>query len=417
MTSPDGLDPVTQRHLRDEVAKRRDDLFELASTLVQIPTVLGSEHEGQRIVHERLQSAGLSVERIEPDAERAEADPTAGYPSLSYHGRSCVLARLPGSSGGRSLHLNGHIDVVPVENPDEWAHDPWGGTISEGRLWGRGAGDMKSGLAACVVAAEILAQHGGERRGDLIFSSVIEEECGGNGMWSVQRAIGRTDATLIGEPSNLCLDFAGTGVVWARLIAHSTSVHAMASGRSGPFEDLACAVAALRRLEAERNSPPNDEVFAAVSEWPFGTSVGRIGGGVWPSSTPEQLTADVRIGFGRDTTPPEVQRAAIDAVAESCERVTVEFTAFRAHAHCHDQSGPWPDLVGAAHEIVLGKAIVPAAITATSDARYVPGPCVTYGPLAGGLHGADEWVDLASLEQAATVIVLAAATWLQADAC
>jgi acetylornithine deacetylase len=401
--------------LRREVANRREDLFDLAAQLVRIPTVLGAEEEAQRLIHERLESAGFDVERIEPDAEAALEDPRAGYPSLSYEGRSSVVARLPGSGGGRSLHLNGHVDVVPVERPERWQHDPWGGEIADGRLWGRGAGDMKSGLAACVVVAEILAAHCEDRRGELIVSSVIEEECGGNGMWSVLRAGHRGDATLIAEPSDLCLDFAGTGVVWAKLIASSTAMHSMAARRHGAFDDLADAVAALRRLEAERNSPPRDEVFAAVSDWPFGTSIGMIGGGVWTSSTPEELIAHVRIGFGRDTEPEEVQKAVADAVAEASDRITVEFAAFRAHAHCHDHAGPWPELVGAAPQSVLDRPIVPAAITATSDARYITGPCVNYGPIAGALHGADEWVDLASLEQAATVIALAAASWLRAQ--
>jgi acetylornithine deacetylase len=402
--------------LRHEVAGRREDLFGLASQLVRIPTVLGAEEEAQRLIHERLERAGFQVQRIEPDANAALADPTAGYPALSYDGRSSVVARLPGSGAGRSLHLNGHVDVVPVEHPDTWQHDPWGGEIAGGRLWGRGAGDMKSGLAAIVVAAEILAGHCPDRRGELIVSSVIEEECGGNGMWSVLRAGHHGDATLIAEPSGLCLDFAGTGVVWARLIARSPATHAASAGRRGAFDELAGAVAAVRRLETERNSPPRDEVFAAVSEWPFGTSIGMIEGGVWPSSTPEELTAHVRIGFGRDTEPEEVQKAVVDAVAQASERVTVQFAGFRAHAYCHDHTGPWPELVGSAHESVIGGSIVPAAITATSDARYPRGPCVNYGPIAGGIHGADEWVDLASLEQAATVIVLAAATWLRADA-
>jgi acetylornithine deacetylase len=402
--------------LRREVANRRDDLFDLAAQLVRIPTLLGAEEEAQCLIHERLQDAGFDVQRVEPDAEAALADPRAGYPSLSYEGRSSVVAHLRGSGGGRSLHLNGHVDVVPVEHPERWQHDPWGGEIADGRLWGRGAGDMKSGLAACVVAAEILAAHCPDRRGELIVSSVIEEECGGNGTWSVLRAGHRGDATLIAEPSDLCLDFAGTGVVWAKLTAASTAMHSMAARRHGAFDELAAAVAVLRRLEAERNSPPGDEVFAAVSDWPFGTSIGMIGGGVWTSSTPEELIAYVRIGFGRDTEPEQVQKAVADAVAQACDRVTVQWTAFRAHAHCHDHTGPWPELVGAAHQSVLGREIVPAAITATSDARYITGPCVNYGPIAGALHGADEWVDLASLEQAATVIVLAAATWLRAEA-
>jgi acetylornithine deacetylase len=401
-----------REQLRLEVMQRRDELIDLAAQLVRIPTLAGAEEPAQRLIDDRLRSAGFGVDRVQPDADAALADQYAGYPALSYDGRSSVVGRLPGSGVGPSLHLNGHVDVVPVESPEAWHHDPWGGEVADGRLWGRGAGDMKAGLAACVIAGEVLAAYCPDRRGDLIVSSVIEEETGGNGMWSVLRAGHDADATVCPEPTGQSLEFAGTGVVWAKLTARSTPVHAMSAGRHGAFDDLAGAVAALRRLEAERNSPPGDELFAAVSDWPFGTSVGRIEGGVWTASTPAALTAHVRIGFGRDTEPAEVQRAVIEAIGEACDDVTVAFTAFRARACWHDPDAPWPQLVGAAHRSVTGRPIEAIAATATSDMRYVTGQCLNYGPVAGSAHGIDEWVDLASLEQATTAIVLAAASWL-----
>jgi acetylornithine deacetylase len=403
---------TARQHLRDAVAERRPALVDLAAQLVRLPTLAGAEEPAQRLIDDRLRAAGFDVTRVHPDASAALADPCAGYPALPYDERSSVVGRLAGSGGGRSLHLNGHVDVVPVEDPERWQHDPWGGEVSDGRLWGRGAGDMKAGLAACVIAGEIVAAHCPDRRGDLIVSSVIEEETGGNGMWSVLRAGHDAEATLCPEPTGLRREFAGTGVVWAKLTARSTPTHAMSAGRRGAFDDLANAVAALRRLEAQRNSPPKDEVFAAVSDWPFGTSVGMIEGGVWTASTPAALTAHVRIGFGRDSEPADVQRAVVEAVAEACEDVSVDFTAFRARACRHDPDAPWPLLVGAAHEAVTGRPAATGAATATSDMRYVTGQCLNYGPTAGGLHGTDEWVDLDSLQQATTAIVLAAARWL-----
>ena len=108
--------------------------------------------------------------------------PTPACRSCRTTGRTCVAGRLRGPGGGRSLHLTGHVDVVPVESEERWTHDPWGGEIAEGRMWGRGAGDMKAGIAAYLVAVEALQATGAELRGDLLFTSVIEEECGGNGM-------------------------------------------------------------------------------------------------------------------------------------------------------------------------------------------------------------------------------------------
>ena len=251
-----------------------------------------------------------------------------------------MIGTLQGSGGGRSLHLSGHVDVVPIDAPGDWTYEPWGGTVADGRIWGRGAGDMKGGLAAYVIAAEALAETHGDRRGDLLFSSVFEEECGGNGMWSITRAGHVADATLLGEPTGLKLSHGGTGVVWARLAARGAAGHAFLGRRSGSFDLLSQAVAALRQVEEEANTPPRDPVFAAVSDWPFSMSVGRIAGGVWTASLPAELVAYVRFGFGRDTSPQEMQDRIRTAVGEAAPEVDVTFEAFRAHAYCHDDDRP-----------------------------------------------------------------------------
>ncbi|HZT15640.1 MAG TPA: M20/M25/M40 family metallo-hydrolase [Gaiellaceae bacterium] len=399
------------RELRSAVERRRDELIELVRALVGCDSVLGEEEPAQALVEEQLRAIGFEVERVQPDAEAALADPEAGYPYLSYEGRTSVVGRLPGSGGGRSLHLSGHVDVVPVERPDLWAHAPWSGELAHGRIWGRGAGDMKGGLAAYLVAAAAVAEVCDDRRGDLLFSSVIEEECGGNGMWSVLQAGFEGDAVLIGESTGLCLAHAATGVVWARLSARGAAGHAMLAGGDGPFDSLGRAVAGLRRVEAELNEPVRDPVFAAVRDRPYGMTVGRIEGGVWTASTPHELAAHVRFGFGREVTPAEVQERMRSAVAEAAPDVEVRFEAFRAHAHSHPTEGPLVDALSAAHREVVGTEPELAALTGTVDARYVRAPCLCYGPEAGGLHGTDEWVDVETLMQTAAVVALTADRW------
>jgi acetylornithine deacetylase len=407
ITLPAGLEQA----VRDAVERRRDELVELARELVRRPSTLGAEEPAQELVEEWLRAAGFEVERVVPDAEAALADPYAGYPFLSYEGRSSVAGRLAGAGGGASLHLTGHVDVVPVERPDLWEHEPWAAEVAEGRIWGRGAGDMKGGLAAYLVAAAAVAEACDGRRGELLFSSVIEEECGGNGMWSVLGAGYRGDAVLIGEPTALRLGHAGTGVVWARLTAAGGTGHAMLAGGDGAFDRLCRAVAALRRVEAEINDAVGDPVFAAVRERPYGMTIGRIEGGVWTASTPHELAAQVRFGFGRELEPAEVQERMAAAVREAEPGVEVRFEGFRARAHSHPTTGPLVDAVSAAHRAVAGSEPEPLAFTATNDARYVEAPCLCYGPAAGNMHGTDEWVDVETLVRTATVAALTAAAW------
>lgn len=397
--------------VREAVTGRRSELVELARELVRCRTTLGDEEAAQALVEERLRAAGFDVARVQPDAEAALADPSAGYPYLPYDGRTSVAARLPGSGGGRSLHLSGHVDVVPVERPDLWEHDPWAAEVADGRIWGRGAGDMKGGLAAYLVAAAAVAEVCDERRGDLVFTSVIEEECGGNGMWSVLRAGYDADGTLIGESTAHTLAHAATGVVWARLSAAGGTGHSMLAVGEGPFDRLCRAVAALRRVESEINEPVRDPVFAAVRERPYGMTVGRLEGGVSTSSTPHELAAHVRFGFGRDVEPAEVQARLQEAVREASPEVEIRFEAFRARAHAHPTTGPLVDVVSAAHRAVLGRELETVAVTGTNDARFVEDAGYCYGPQAGNLHGTDEWVDVETLVQTATVVALAAAEW------
>ncbi len=280
------LSPGLGEALLERLHERRGELVELASALVGAPSLLGDEGPAQALVADYLREAGFRVERIEPDAAAALADPHGGYPITGYAGRSSVVGVHAGRGEGRSLHLSGHIDVVPVDPSEPWRFDPWTPTVAEGRLYGRGAGDMKGGLAAYLLAARTVVELCGELRGDLLVSSVIEEECGGNGMRSLLAAGYRADATLIGEPTALRLCHAGTGVVWARLSARGASAHAAGAGREGPFDRLALAVAALRQLEREFNAQAAGSIFASVSEWPYGVTIGKISGGVWTASAP-----------------------------------------------------------------------------------------------------------------------------------
>jgi acetylornithine deacetylase len=398
--------------IREAVQGSRDELIELVGRLVACPSTLGNEEPAQAIVADVLREIGFEVERITPDPEAALADPYAGYPYLSYEGRSSIAARLPGAGAGRSMHLTGHIDVVPVERPDLWQSDPWTATLREGKIYGRGAGDMKGGLAAYLVAARAVAEVCGEsRRGELLFSAVIEEECGGNGMWSVLRAGYVGDAVLIGESSGLRLGHAATGVVWARITARGAAGHAMLGGGKGPFDHLGEAVAALRTVEASINEPVVDPIFAAVRERPYGMTIGRIEGGVWTASTPYELSAYIRFGFGRDLEPAEVQRRMREAVEGVTDQVEITFEAFRARAHAHPTDGALADALSSAHRSVTGSETSPVAQTGTHDGRYVEVPSFAYGPSAGNLHGTDEWVELETLVQTAEIVALTTAAW------
>lgn len=394
--------------LRRAVDDRVGDLYDLTARLVRERSLLGAEEGAQRIVEERLRRLGFAVERVEPDAAEALGDPHAGYPLLPYEGRTCVAGRIEGSDGGRSLHLSGHVDVVPVEAPERWGRDPWGGEVAAGRLWGRGAGDMKAGVAAYLVGVEAFLEVAGSPRGDLLFTSVIEEECGGNGMRAVLRAGYDADWTLIGEPTDLRLHANGVGVIWARLVARSEGAHAAVADASvSPVEQLFAAVRALRALEERLNR-------GATGGHPYNLNLGEIGGGVWPSSVPADVLLRVRLGFGPELEPGDAQGLLREAVEREAPGIEVSFDGFRAHAYEHDLASPLAALVASCHAELHGAPPESKVSTATTDARYVEGPCLCYGPKAGNIHGTDEWVELQSVRDTALAVALIASRWKRA---
>jgi len=159
---------------------RQDELIALVAALVRHPSPLGHEAAAQAHVAEYLGAAGLAVTSWDL-VETLRTLPEAGDSGVPFAGRPNVAGTLTGAGGGRSLILNGHIDVVSAEPLAAWTHDPWGATIADGRMYGRGAFDMKSGVALNLFLARLLGDLGIRLRGDLVVQSVIEEECTGVG--------------------------------------------------------------------------------------------------------------------------------------------------------------------------------------------------------------------------------------------
>ncbi len=413
-----GPDEAISARLRQAVAARGEELIELTASLVRERSLLGEEEGAQRLVAARMEALGFPAERITIELP-AEDDGTWGYPPGPYEGRTCVAGRIEGSGGGRSLHLSGHVDVVPVEAPESWRHDPWGGEVAEGRIWGRGAGDMKAGIAAYLIGVEAFLEVCGAPRGDLIFSSVIEEECTGNGMKAVLAAGYEADATLIGEPSGLRLWHAGAGVIWARLRARSAGAHVALGVGGSSSQRMIAALAALEGLERRLNRledapgerPEADAVFLDAHQRPFRLNAGTFTGGEWPSSEPVAVEVRVRLGFGPSLTPSEAQALLAAAVAAGAPDVEVTFEGFRAVAYCDPLGHDLARVLSSAHERVRGASPEPEVLPGTTDARSVAGPAVCYGPLAGAIHATDEWVDIDSVRDVATTIALTIAAW------
>lgn len=228
-----------------EAAAARDEVVAFTADLIRIPTVNppgDCYRECAELIHGRLREAGMAVQYV---AAEGRPEHTAKYPRINVIGRS-------GDGGARPrLHLNGHFDVVPPG--DDWTVDPFGGLVRDGRIHGRGASDMKSGLAAAIFAVEALRRAGVRLRGGIDFSATVDEESGGfagvahlceTGVISAEN----TDFAIIPEPfgpARVCVGH--RGVYWFDVVAHGHTAHGSMShlGRSA-IDDMGALLEALR---------------------------------------------------------------------------------------------------------------------------------------------------------------------------
>jgi len=386
---------------------------------VAAPSTIGREREAQEVVEQELQRLGFEVDRL-PISDDIGEDPLAGVPQTSYEGRGDVIGRLGGDQG-RSLLLNGHIDVVPASQPDLWTSPPFEPRRDGDRLYGRGAGDMKGGFAMATLALDaLLAVDPDAIARPLTFLSVIEEECTGNGTLAAARAGVLADAVILPEPTGLDMLLAGVGILWLDVVIEGRSAHAESADRAVNPVDLALTVVdALRGLERGMNG----EIEASMQgvEHPYNINIGGVEAGDWHSSVPARATLRVRIGHPTSwSTEDAISRVggAIDAIDDPWLRAhspTLRPAGFRAKGYAMPAADPLARRLADAHRSAHGDPAGAIAMASTTDARLYLNdfdvPAVCYGPLAHDIHGIDESVELSSIVAGARTLARFVADW------
>ncbi|HSE53098.1 MAG TPA: M20/M25/M40 family metallo-hydrolase, partial [Gemmatimonadales bacterium] len=370
----------------------RSDLIRTLSDLVRINSinpvlVPGAPGEGEiaSYVAGWLGDAGLEILMVEPEA-----------------GRPSVAARLPGSGGGRSLMLNAHMDTVGVEG----MADAWSGTVRDGKLYGRGAYDMKGSLAACMAAAKVLA---GEPRlrGDLVIAAVADEEYGSIGTAGLLERV-RTDAAIVTEPTSLRICRAHKGYLWIEVEVEGRAAHGSrfdlgidANLRMGRF------LVALEALERElRARPPHPLVG------PPSLHAALLEGGTGLST----YAASSRVRIERRTVPGETEAGAvgeIDALLDRLRQADPSLRISRNTFFSRDsfEIGPDAGIVRALD--TAARRVLPDPPPHVGDTPWMDSALtaaagietVVFGPHGTGAHAAEEWVDVESVVATASVLV------------
>ncbi len=396
-------------------------LESLLEELVAAPTTCGHEQPGQAIMRAALADLGLEPRDVPLDAQALRAHPGAAPFSWDVSGKANVVARWgpAETKGGRSLILNGHIDVVSPEPSDMWSSPPFVARREGEWLYGRGAGDMKGGLAAMVGAVRGLRRLGLEPLAPVELQSVVEEECSGNG--AVQCVIdGRpADAVIVTEPTSLAIWNSQVGVLWFQVVVRGEPAHAGSApaGRNA-IEASFPLISALRALEVELNEVPPApyDVYGR----PINLNVGIIRGGDWPSTVAAECILHCRLALYPGTPVDDLRSQVEETVARAAAElvgfeVRVRYDGFACEGYTLDRGAPLITELEAACEQARGTRPELFATTATTDARtfqlYGESPAVCFGPRAEAVHSIDERVHLPSVLQTAHALALFIGEW------
>lgn len=410
--------------IADAIAGEAEWMTEVLARLVDKPTILGNEEVGQAVVREAVRELGLDPVDVEMDAEALHAHPSASPFDWEVKGKKNVVATWApgGSDHGKSLILNGHIDVVSPEPRSQWVRDPFTAHVEDGWLYGRGAADMKCGLAAILGAVKGLRRLGLEPHAPIHVQSVVEEECTGNGSLQTVLSGYTADAALIAEPFGAAITTSQVGVLWFQVKILGLAGHAAEGGRAiNAIEKSLKMIQALRVLEAEMNAsppPPYDRY-----PHPIGLNVGMIHGGDWPSTVPGECTIGYRIAMYpgmkvrdlKDRIEAIVAEAAVDDPAIFSHPPEVVYRGFACEGYELRSDHPVVHCLTQAFARQHGSPPRLVATTGTTDARvfgHVAGiPSVCFGPYAEQAHGVGERVYLPSVVQTAQVMGLFVRDW------
>jgi acetylornithine deacetylase len=317
-----------------------------------------------------------------------------------------VLGRM-GEGGGRRLVLVGHVDVVPIGDRATWSHDPWAAERDGDRLYGRGAVDMKGGVAAILGALHALTKAGlGPRLGgEILFASVPSEEDGGQGMLAAIRAGVTGDMAVITEPTGLDIVIAHAGAITFRLTVPGRAAHASVR-REGvsALDNLQTLVRALQADEAARNGAETDPLMT-VHGLPYATIIGKVSGGEWASTVIDRIVAEGRYGVKLGQTWREAERDLLRCIDDANESdpflrdhpATVELTGGRFSSARMPADHPLPTGLAAVATQMLGREIALQGEPYGADMRLLVNegrtPTVIFGPGDKRVaHSADEWV-------------------------
>jgi acetylornithine deacetylase len=419
------LDAELSTQISGSVAAGFEEQIAFTQDLVRFPSTRGNEHTVQDHMARAMRERGFALDRFAIDHGAIARHP-GGSQISEHHSEAPIVVGIhrPRDETGRSLILQGHVDVVPTGPEDMWATPPFDPVVKDGWMYGRGAGDMKAGVASNLFALDALKRLELQPAATVYVQSVVEEESTGNGALMTHLRGYRADAALVPEPMGQSLTRANVGVLWFQVEVRGVPAHVAYMDEGANAIDAAWrVVGALRELETRWNAAVSDDPWFGETDHPLNLNVGRIEGGDWASSVPSWCKVDFRIAILPGTSAAAARREVeecISAFARSDSFLSnhppaITFNGFTAEGYVLEPGSDAEDVLSRAHQTVTGQPMQPSTATAYLDSRvyalYDQIPALNYGPIAENIHGLDERVDLASVRRTTEVTARFIAEW------
>jgi acetylornithine deacetylase len=404
-----------------------DGLLAFLSDLVAIPSLDGSPGEvaAQEYVAAALERLGCKVDVWEIDFDEVRRHPAFSAEAERQRGLGVVGAG--GAGDGPTLIFNGHVDVVPAGNESLWRFPPWQATIADGWVYGRGALDMKGGLACAIFAAKAIRDAGVRLKGRLLIQSVIGEEDGGSGTLATVLRGYTGDGAIVVEPTELRIAPAQAGALNFRLIVPGAAAHGCVREEGvSAIEKFMPLYQALMDLEAARNAAArlwDDPISRLYRRYtlPYALCIGVVRAGEWASTVAETLVAEGRYGVAVGEDLDAARRRLEETVARAAHAdpwlrehpPRVEWWGGQFAPASTPTDHPLVQTTAAAFAAVTGAPAIFEGMTYGADMRLLVNegrtPTILFGP--GDVrhaHRPDERVAIADLRAATQTLALTA---------
>lgn len=421
------MDKKIEKKIIKGVHDREEEIKNFLIDLIQINSQTGKEAEIQGYLAEAAHQMGLSVDKWDPNIKELQDMP--GYipvKNIDFNGRPNVVATYKGNGKGRSLILNGHVDTITVEPIDDWDDGPFSGMEKEGLIYGRGASDMKSGVAAMTMAVKLLLDLELRPSGSIFLEYVVDEEVTGYGTLSTIARGYKADAGICCETSDLNIQPACIGRLWFTIdIRGKTS--SIANRRKGisAIEKAIKIINAVEDYQQKRlidlSHPLFEDKRAALP-----CMVCMIDSGTFPSVIPDRALLKGSMGLLPHEKVKEVKsdfQTHLNHIAKADPWLRnhpprVTFKDIGADGAEIPKEHPIVDTVRKAYKRGTGNQPSINGRAGGSDTRYLikygNTPTVIFGPgTTSQMHAMNEYVPTNNLIDATKTLALAIYEWCQ----